>query len=433
MDIFDLHEDVILHMAKFLEHEERCMLSMTCGYLHSLLKIYINSKMSRSYFCRSIPLYNIMMGLDPVPHELDFYRAIEHGTLEMVIKLDDDIFPLSNIYARCSLHGRLDVIKWFYEDTGVLPCKSILGHQISRNNIEFVQWAMSVGIELGSSHIDIAMTKGHLDILKIAHDKGILMHVNLYVDAIMAGHTHILKWIDSLAPSTISQDELLKLGTNADGTPYTGPVFWCFGKYHRLDYIYFRCPLSNGYFEVLDYLLTKGRPNKGALYEYAAMYENTDSLEWLSRNSFDLDDFGRSTFPATDAFTYAISRNRICNMEWLRIHGFPIIENALEMAVRLGNLESAKWIRANNYDWYPNICTDAMYYYSADILEWTIGEGAPFNIEFLIHEIRRMYNDMECDRDNEENDDDDYIHWEDPNAGDNPEKIKRMRKFLESL
>lgn len=200
---------------------------------------------------------------DKVLNKHILYSACKYGYLDifnLVIKKDIKKYDISNAISEAIYYYHFDIIKSAHEN-GILLDKSNINNAMKYNHLDIVLYAHENGILLDRSNFINAIKYNRLDVIVYAHENGILLNqFNIINNAIKYNCLDIIKYV------------------HENGILFDKSDIYYAIKYNRLDIIiwaYVNRPIIFN--------------NIRNISNLASEFNNVEIIIWAIKNNFEID------------------------------------------------------------------------------------------------------------------------------------------------
>ncbi len=307
-----------------------------------------------------------------------------HGKLmevKMIVEPNPKIVEdrdMSSILSNAALSGKLEILKYFYDNFGLLPGQDAMKYAITYGHMDVINWLekhdivfskdnfnsdneriyyiiknttpevliwlLRKGITIPNSYISGAAYSGNLPVFKFFAENGAQITQETISTVVYNGHLNIVEYVFSFKPELFNNKQLAV----ATERGHTNIVKWFYDTFRIVpetqDVEY---AANNGHFELLKYLHSIGYRFDNHIINYAI-------------NSF--------------------KKNNEMIL-WLLSLGYQITSLSLNFALKNNNLELAKFLYAKGAK--PNEETYESGQYSSsnpkEILDWLASIGITEN------------------------------------------------------
>jgi hypothetical protein len=331
------NEVLIHHIIPFMEQFDRCCLAYSFFWSRDVLAALRCYDKKKMVCC-----------------------AIDKKCIWLVKQLchEPSIISKEIFYGACS-SGDLELIQWIAQHVNI-P-NDALGWVFCSNNLEAMKWLREQGCCLSKNVFNNAALYGHFEIMKWLHENNCPWDRQTFARAAKNGNLDIMKWMK-------------EKGCNWDR--YTFVAAAESGNAEALQWLEDNdCPITT------DVLFGAMRSKNTRVMDWARKYVSiqgvrntivgtmlvafknkcTDTLEWITKQSFYDDAIAKSDFTSPVSFTGTVLKLRIspiftdaviCGnlnvMNWLWKRKFPMGVYAIQMALKEGSVEKLEWLINHN-------------------------------------------------------------------------------------
>lgn len=307
------------------------------------------------------------------------------GSLEELKWFQDSGYRIDTerLAKNAAKYGNLNLLKYIGTNLYLENLDIVLAASLKYKNTHLIEWLQYHRVEPTEKVCVKAAKYGHLEMLKLAKEKGCKLTADVCHFAAHNGHLHILKWARK---NDCPWNEFTCSHAALNG--HLNVLIWVRENECKWNHHVYLCAAKNGHFDIIKWAYENDCPygdlTMTTIMENAAISGNLEIIKWAyQKNSLGL---------TTTMSHNATENGHLHVLQWMIDNGYELDSFICTIAAKKGHLHILKWCRKIGVGWKTlSFRIEAARNGYLNILKWSMECGFSWNGIFCLEAVKNNH------------------------------------------